>query len=116
MLEVALGKKAVQLATVAPAKSPPGKVDIDNPHGEGLLPERPGHATAERLRAIKDRASNVVKDLFRADLIGITEASKLGPKNPSPAEAAKVTTRVTLPIRTTMVRMVYAPSSVRQPI
>ncbi len=85
VLEVAIGKKAVQLGTVAPAKAPPGKV-IEKDHDGPLVT-----TSEKRLRAIAERAPHVVKDLFREDLIGVNEAAKLGPKNPTPEEAAKVT-------------------------
>lgn len=94
VLEAAHGKKAVQLGTVAPAKSPPGKASIetlthgaDNRPEGGLLNPR----QAEKLRAIAERAPHQVKELFRQDLIGVAEAAKLGPKNPTPDEAAGVT-------------------------
>jgi hypothetical protein len=87
-IEAVTGKRALQLVTVAPAQSPPGKAtDEDNRHDGGLLPSR----TDERLRAIAERSPEPVRELYRAGLIGATEAAALGPKNPSPEEAARVT-------------------------
>ena len=43
------------------------------------------------MRAIAERAPEPVRELYRQGLIGAKEAAKLGPKNPSPEEAAKVT-------------------------
>lgn len=86
-LVAVIGKPATQLMTVAPAQSPPGKVVDDNRPEGGLLPER----HTERLRAIAERAPEPVRALFRDDLIGTKEAAALGPKNPTPEEAARVT-------------------------
>jgi len=87
-LEAAEGKRAVQLATVAPAKSPPGKVILDSyPKDKNVR----APAQEARLRAIAERAPEPVRDLYRDGLIGAKEAAALGPKNPTPEEAAKVT-------------------------
>ena len=86
-LEAAEGKRAVQLATVAPAKSPPGKASEDSRPEGGLLSTR----GTERIRAIAERAPEPVRELYREGLIGAKEAAALGPKNPTPEEAARVT-------------------------
>jgi len=83
-LEAAEGKRAVQLTTVAPAK-PEGRPSKLDP--EGLV----SGTTEKRLRAIAERAPEVARELYRDGLIGAKEAAALGPKNPTPEEAAKVT-------------------------
>ncbi len=45
---------------------------------------------AERLRAI-NRAPEPARDLYKAGLLGQKEAAKLGPKNATPEQAARVT-------------------------
>jgi hypothetical protein len=93
LLEAANGKKAVQLGTVAdpqvhagPGRGHKGE-EKTNCDGRNSFPDR---EKASRVRAIL-RAPEQVRDLYRADLIGQKEAAKLGPKNPTPEEAAKVT-------------------------
>jgi hypothetical protein len=85
-MEAAMGKRSTQLATVAPAKSPPGKAGGDN-YPKDKNP--PAHAS--RLRAIAERTPEPARELFREGLIGAKEAAKLGPKNPTPEVAARVT-------------------------
>jgi hypothetical protein len=85
-VEAVVGKRAVQLAVVPPAKNPPGKAH-DDKGPEGPLPDR----HEKRLRAIAERAPEPVRDLYREGLIGAKEAAALGPKNPTPEQAAKVT-------------------------
>ncbi len=87
ILKFAIGDKAAALGIVAPAQSPPGKAPIDKAH-DGPLPSG---TNDKRLRAVATRTPEPVRDLFKADLIGIVEAAKLGPKNPTPDEAAHVT-------------------------
>lgn len=86
-IEAASGKKAVQLETVAPAKSPPGKPVEEKDAKRPFV----GATQDKVLRAIAERAPEPVRELFKADLIGAKEAAALGPKNPTPEEAAKVT-------------------------
>jgi len=85
-IEAAVGKRALDLATVAPAKSPPGKAEDKGPEAP-LLSTR----SDKRHRAIAERAPEPVRELYRDGLIGTKEAAALGPKNPTPEEAAKVT-------------------------
>lgn len=83
-LVAAAGKQAVQLASVAPAQSPPGKATEKADTVSAISDER----RDQRLRAIL-RAPEQVQQLYREGLIGQKEAAKLGPKNPSPEEAAR---------------------------
>lgn len=93
-LEAAAGKRAVQLATVAPAQ-PAGNERVERAKDpkapEEPLVAGPGEAHTKRLRAIAERSPEPVRELYRDDLIGAKEAAALGPKNPSPEEAARVT-------------------------
>ena len=74
-LEAVEGKRAVDLATVAPAKPGPGRGKKD-PEGPSL----PSVTTNEkRLRAIAERAPEPVRNLYREGLIGAKEAAALGP-------------------------------------
>jgi len=73
-VEAVAGKQAVQLATVAPAQSPPGKKTP--PSGDNS-----GHAREGYLRAIL-RAPVEVQELYRAGAISQKLAAKLGPKDP----------------------------------
>ncbi len=92
ILEAAVGKQRVQLTVVAPAKKsppPPGPGP-----GRGHKKEKPqdtmspgfcaDEKQAKRMRAIADRAPEAVRELFTSGLIGVNEAAKLGPKNPTP--------------------------------
>ena len=85
-------KQALQLVTVAPdqrktrAHSEDGTFAHSPPKGGNGA-----HSTEERLRAIAERAPEPARDLFREGLIGAKEAASLGPKNPTPDEAATVT-------------------------
>jgi len=96
-IEAAVGKQALQLATVAPAKPPqagPGRGHTQTdkthyPEDSLFTPAAPAHEA--RLRAIAERAPEPVRELYRDGLIGAKEAAALGPKNPTPEEAAKVT-------------------------
>ncbi len=56
---------------------------------EGKLLLTPEEKKAALLRAV-NRSPDVVKDAYRAGLIGQVEAAKLGPKNPAPDVAARV--------------------------
>jgi len=47
--------------------------------------------SAKMYRAIAERTPEPARNLYRAGLLGVVEAAKLGPKNPSPDEAARVT-------------------------
>jgi len=92
-LEAAKGKKVVQLGTVAEDRR---RMNGANQHTGAKEDSPPGAENADtpdvdtRLRAIL-RAPEQVRDLYRADLIGQKEAARLGPKNPTPEESAKVT-------------------------
>lgn len=86
-VEAVHGKRATDLATVAPAQSPPGKANEDKGPEVPLLDGRKD----KRLRAIAERAPEPVRELYKDGLIGAKEAAALGPKNPSPEVAAKVT-------------------------
>lgn len=84
-LALKVGKRAVQLATVAPLR-PANQHTVDaSYHDDKKQPGPP--ATRARLHAIL-RAPEQVQDLYRAGLIGQVEAARLGPKNPTPEQAA----------------------------
>lgn len=76
LLEVVAGKQVVQLATVAPAQSPPGKKTAPGADISGRKDQA--------LRAIL-RAPIEVQDLYREELVSQKVAAKLGPKDPSKA-------------------------------
>lgn len=77
-------ERALALEAVPEAEQ--GKrVDLtSNPRGEKLAP---GHV--QRLRAIT-RAPDAVKDAYREGRVSQAVAAKLGPKNPTPEQAARV--------------------------
>lgn len=83
-LEALHGKKATALLTAPPIRQ-----------GErtGATSGNGCHKSVDRsttLRRAILRAPEQVRDLFTADLIGVAEAARLGPKNPSPEQAARV--------------------------
>ena len=86
-LEAAQGKRATEMMTVAPAQQGE-RTDLEetSPHGEG---KSSGHAKNERLRAIL-RAPEQVQTLYREGLIRQTDAAKLGPRSPTPEQAAAI--------------------------
>lgn len=60
----------------------------------GCLPsaDGPGDDRSMRMfRAIAERTPEPARNLYRAGLLGVVEAAKLGPKNPTPDQAARVT-------------------------
>lgn len=84
-LEAAVGKRHLQLVTVAPAQSPPGKIP------DTVSDISAGDARrAGRLRAIAERAPEPVRQLYRDGLLGQDVAAKLGPKSPSPDDAKRM--------------------------
>lgn len=93
-LEAAVGKRALSLVTVAPdarrengANQHTGPSKVDS--ATELLNPGVNHETARRLRSVL-RAPEGVQDLYRAGLIGQVEAAKLGPRDPEPAQAARI--------------------------
>lgn len=83
----AMGEKAFDLMTVSPG-SQGERTDLGetSPDERGKLS---GHTKRETLRAIL-RAPEVVQQLYRDGLITQTIAAKLGPKSPTPEQAARV--------------------------
>jgi hypothetical protein len=93
-LEAAVGKRALSLVTVAPdargfrerdaagAFTGGNQRGHDGPNGKAARSEK-------RLRSVL-RAPEPVQDLYRAGLIGQVEAAKLGPRDPEPAQAARI--------------------------
>lgn len=98
-LEAAMGKRRLQLVAVAPAQTTAEQPRGAHGHFDGKAAERPAdgkaaerpHGGTKAVRAIAERAPEQIRDLYRQDLLGQKEAAKLGPKNPTPEEAAKVT-------------------------
>jgi hypothetical protein len=105
-LVAVLGERSVELVTVAPAVEEPDTSGLKRDAGPGrghrktdVAPvattvsreERSEIERSSRLRAIAEHAPVPVKDLYRSGLLGQKEAAKLGPKNPTPEEAARVT-------------------------
>lgn len=78
-----LNERELDLATVAPAQSPPGKK-------RDTMSLNSDDKTAKRLRAI-NRAPEPVKELYRKGLIGQQVAAKLGPKKQTPEQAERNT-------------------------
>lgn len=93
-LEAAVGKRAMQVETVAPAAKtgpkPKDESGVTIP-GHGVRKTSAEEKREVRLRAIAERAPEPVRDLYREGLIGAKEAAALGPKNPKPDDAARVT-------------------------
>jgi hypothetical protein len=87
-LAARLGDRALQLEEVGLPQTSPGRghVGEKNPHHEGSF----GAKTSERLRAI-NRAPEQIRDLYREGRISQTVASRLGPKNPTPDQSARIT-------------------------
>jgi hypothetical protein len=93
VLELVHGKRAAQLETVAEAAAPkagPGRghkqESVDDKtvrHDGGLFSER----STERLRAI-NRAPDAIREAYKDGRISQGLAAKLGPKNPTPEQAA----------------------------
>jgi hypothetical protein len=78
-------ERSLQLETVPEAEQ--GKrMDLTSSHDDK---KSAPPATVARLRAIT-RAPDAVKDAYREGRISQTLAAKLGPKNPTPEQAAKV--------------------------
>lgn len=87
-----LSERELDLVTVAPAKKAkagPGRGKTSSDRRNVF--SKPGHDKESRLRAIAERAPEPVRELYKRDLIGQDVAAKLGPKNPTPEEAARVT-------------------------
>lgn len=78
-------ERSLQLETV-PEPKQGERVDVTSSHDDTKLPPR---ATVARLRAI-NRAPDAVKDAYREGRISQTLAAKLGPKNPTPEQAAVI--------------------------
>ena len=86
-LEAAIGRRALHLVTVAPSAQGE-RTDIAKTSRDEC--GKSGERKAQALRAIL-RAPEPAQDLYREGLLGQKEAAKLGPKNPTPEEAARVT-------------------------
>lgn len=87
-LEALHGKRGLQLVTVPEARQGE-RVDLGT-SGHGV-PKSDAKAREEkRLRAVL-RAPEPARELYTAGLLGQKEAAKLGPKNPTPEDAARVT-------------------------
>ncbi len=94
-------ERELDLMTVAPAKAPVapspgpgrGKKNLEVKHGALNAPGfiGAGSRSEKQLRAIAERAPEPARALYRAGLLGQKEAAKLGPKNPTPEDAARVT-------------------------
>jgi hypothetical protein len=87
-LDMIKGKRARLLETVSRAM--PGS-RTDRPRGQTSAHDEPrlSPATEKRLRAIL-RAPDSVQDLYREGGISQTVAARLGPKDPTPDQAARV--------------------------
>lgn len=109
-LEAAVGKNALALMTVPPAKAPslppgPGrghKVEKPKGHDVPLVSDESDEGAekkAKRLRAVL-RSPEPVQAAYRSGLIGQVEAAKLGPRDPEPERAARIVevTRAIAPI------------------
>ncbi len=59
--------------------------------GRTVSPRPPQHTREAQLRAIAERAPEPARELYKRGLLGQKEAAKLGPKNPSPEDAERVT-------------------------
>ncbi len=88
-------ERELDLMTVAPATRPApvagpgrGKKNDKTPSVQSFTD---GSTAEKQLRAIAERAPEPARALYRAGLLGQKEAAKLGPKNPTPEDAARVT-------------------------
>jgi hypothetical protein len=89
-LKAELGDREAELLTVAPGDDLGGRPRKEDETGDTVSPvseaeERKGR----RLRAIL-RAPEPVQDLYRRGLVSQTTAAKLGPKKPTPEQAARI--------------------------
>ncbi len=88
-LEAEMGKKAADLATVSPGDDkggrPKGGETPDTVSAVSGAEKRKG----ERLRAII-RAPEIVQQLYKDGKLTQADAAKMGPKSPTPEQAAKV--------------------------
>jgi len=88
-LAAELGSKAADLATVSPG-SQGERTDLDSTsHINCGKSESTGKRKAENLRAIL-RAPEVVQDLYREGRISQADAAAMGPKSPTPEQAASI--------------------------
>jgi len=88
-LEAEEGKRAVELLTVSVGDDVGGRPK-NGETADTVSAVSPGEQRkSERLRAIL-RAPEIVQDLYREGKVSQTTAAKLGPKKPTPEQAAKV--------------------------
>lgn len=88
-LAAELGEKAADLATVSPG-SQGERTDLDETSRNGCGKSAgASKRKTENLRAIL-RAPEVVQDLYRTGLINQTDAAAMGPKSPTPEQAASI--------------------------
>jgi hypothetical protein len=84
-LEAEVGKRAAELATVAPGQ----QGERNDTSGHCVRKSEQEMRKVGRLRAIL-RAPEVVQQLYKENLITQTTAAKMGPKSPPPALASAV--------------------------
>ena len=90
------GAKAVALATVAPAQpqqAGPGRGHkAEEREQETEDAERPSFSTtSDKVNRAILRSPEPAQDLYKSDLLSQKLAARLGPKNPTPQQAAEVT-------------------------
>src|SRR5262249_11701035 len=83
-LEAEMGKRAAELATVAPGQ----QGEHTDTSGHGVLKSEQEMRREGRLRAIL-RAPELVQFLYRDGLISQAAAAKMGPSKPTPEQAAQ---------------------------
>lgn len=99
-LDAEVGKKAADLITVPPGDGKGGAPEGNRNAAKGgeettavavkaVVSADASKSKQERLRAVL-RAPEVIQILYREDLITQEDARKLGPKSPTPDQAAKV--------------------------
>lgn len=89
-LAAEMGKKAADLATVAPGDDVGGRPRKGEETGDTVSPVSSGQAKKEkRLRAIL-RAPELIQDLYRQGLVSQTVAASMGPRKPDEDKAAQV--------------------------
>lgn len=82
------------MVTIAPAAAPkagPGRGHKKPVPLSGSGFNKSAHTREAQLRAIAERAPEPARELYKRGLLGQKEAAKLGPKNPSPEDAERVT-------------------------
>lgn len=92
ILTACVGDRGFELIAVAPDRRALNGANQHTGPRVDSAPERTNPRTkTAALRAIAERAPEPVRELYRVGLLGQKEAARLGPKSPTPDQAARVT-------------------------